>query len=423
MATNAHSGLMSLYQQIARLGTPHAHAAHLDVLAHTGFVFPAMLLAQERLPLFDRLLQVDLPEVMVVLQAQPDDVAWFSLVRADAQHLCSFIPGAYPQDVSRPENIVDMAVCTFRRPKFFSRLFVKAKQVYQQYLKLWQIHRQFEQDFDEDLAQFQIEPMQLDRPSQAKGAFICDHCPAQFDTFQKLCVHMSKKHLSRHVVQLYTASIVCRACLRIYNSRQSVINHLKYLRTGCLLKLVSTTKPLSEAELVLVLEEEAEDRRKTRCRMRQDRHRRPVDKAVGPLVPWRRHLASIRADLRSPPDLTPSQCASWAGHVFDQAMTCDVSKVLQALRCYEYHGQLLRFLFEHEHSLFTGPVSALNLESKMCMHEALHLWQDDALCPNNMCRSQVPSWPDFRTSLHRIRSPSTKALQAIAQWPPSATIM
>ena len=92
-------------------------------------------------------------------------------------------------------------------------------------------------------------------PRTAPGAFQCDMCDKVFADHHALCTHVYKCHQVLNIAHRYALSHRCRGCLKQYHSREEVIHHLKYYRTGCLVKLILTVPPATDVELNELLAE------------------------------------------------------------------------------------------------------------------------------------------------------------------------
>ena len=116
-------------------------------------------------------------------------------------------------------------------------------------------------------------------------AYLCDQCEARFSTFNRLRAHVFKKHRVSNVAQRFAITSRCRACLRQYEGRQQLLHHLKYFRTGCLLKLIASVLPLTDEQLEGIQQNQHDQLQIQRNAQRKNRRRSPVIRSQGPLLP------------------------------------------------------------------------------------------------------------------------------------------
>ena len=150
---------------------------------------------------------------------------------------------------------------------------------------------------------------------------------------QSHCTHALKKHGVLNLVHRYTASNVCRSCLRTYATREQTVHHLKYWRTGCLAKLIATVNPLTDTEVEAVLEEQRQLRRKAKTMLRPKHHKLPVCAGYGPLRPWpwtRSTNLVSSAEMTSSSDIASH--TQWLQEVFEAAKTGNSEATLAALQ-------------------------------------------------------------------------------------------
>ena len=77
----------------------------------------------------------------------------------------------------------------------------------------------------------------------------CATCKARFDSNQKLCLHMFKKHKVKNPVRRCLGhSTSCFVCLKQFWSRERVLNHLRYRSKSCFARTLELGFQISEDE-------------------------------------------------------------------------------------------------------------------------------------------------------------------------------
>ena len=109
--------LMQMYSTLAPNVKRGPHTYHLDVLADCGEPPPMMTLAQQRLNLFDRVVQTELIELLAVLQSQHDSNSWFAMILNDMQQLQDFCPAHPVFEISSQNSIELLARHSAHHPK------------------------------------------------------------------------------------------------------------------------------------------------------------------------------------------------------------------------------------------------------------------------------------------------------------------
>lgn len=162
---------------------------------------------------------------------------------------------------------------------------------------------------------------------------------------------MFKKHNLANAAQRYAIGNQCRGCLKTYH-RDQLIHHLKYFKTGCLVKLSVLVPELADEELEQIQQDLAVDRAKSRNQQRRGAHKWPVVQAAGPIRPWPwvRRIDVIHHDRRPLPALTIDQIQQWVELVMFELFTCDVGRILAALDQQPYHGTLRCFVHSVKHT-------------------------------------------------------------------------
>lgn len=375
-----HTGMMRLLSAVAPTARRGPGTRTLDVLADCNTIPPLMHLMQHRLSLFDRLMLTDtFDELFALLQQQPADSGWFAQVKSDLRRLVCLHPHA---DIAKVVDQGDYALASHSssHPKVLTKFFKQACSIYALYLGLWQDLRSFQRHFRQDVEALggRFAPGSL--PSHMPGLFVCQDCERTFDTFRAMCSHMFQQHRSVNLAQRYTASNHCRACLRMYNDRASVVHHLKYYRTGCLLKLLLSVAPLNDEELTAVLDDHSQQLRTARSKMRRTHHRFPVCSAQGPLRPWPWDLAWHQAthDKRPIDVEILAHLSPWVEQLSACLDELNHAKLLECLMQRPFHGALVQALstelFHHER---VPPID--QVEARAMFHEAVVLWQSSSL--------------------------------------------
>eukprot|EP00438_Fugacium_kawagutii_P011176 Skav227750 [mRNA] locus=scaffold3513:523629:524477:- [translate_table: standard] len=242
-------------------------------------------------------------------------------------------------------DMIDMqtvGMYVFEHPKALTKLGQQAHKRYKQYLKLWTDFRQFQVDLEQDATDTGVQWSQDVPPPASPGNFACHLCTATFRDYKSLCAHVFKQHGLANVAHRYATGNHCRACLKVYHDRERLVHHLKYYRTGCLLKLSVSVLPLTDEELEEIATEVQVTTRTAKRRQRASGHVWPVTQAAGPLRPWpwQLQLSRLRPDRRYfDPDVLLEH-PTWVSDVLTALPTEDSETILSILDRVPYHGTL-----------------------------------------------------------------------------------
>eukprot|EP00438_Fugacium_kawagutii_P007657 Skav232205 [mRNA] locus=scaffold2626:124620:126008:+ [translate_table: standard] len=306
------------------------------------------------------------------------------------------------------QDSAGLAQHSFENPRALTRFAKRATKVYLAYLKVWSGFRRFQIAYDQEAAALGISFTAESEPPIAPDIYACyqcHQCSATFDTYHKLCTHAFRQHQQPNMAQRYVANNVCRACLKVYQGRQQVIHHLKYMRTGCLVKLAMTTVPMSDADLAEILAEQQDLQKQAKKQMRKTVHKVPMCRAAGPLLPWpwQRSLARYLQDTRwqEPPD--DATWTSVVGQVLQATSEGDLDAAYQVLQSVAYHGTLAHELVQTMLQSQAHPVTPAQAHQQVLVQEAITLWQDNHLVPPSH-DDLGPSCPQVLASLQSLRA-------------------
>ena len=197
-----------------------------------------------------------------------------------------------------------------------------------------------------------------------------------------MCTHIFKKHGVLNVVQRYAIRNQCRACLKTYHEREQLIHHLKYRRTGCLVKLIATVAPMSSEDLQECLDQQHQLRKANRNKERIKQHKYPVSQASGPMRPWPWQRSAVLAhqDQREAPSEHTPAATPWIHELLEVVATQDVAGAYELLMQHVYDGRtastILQAFQQHK-----PQAASLALEQYLVLHDALLLWQDTHIVP------------------------------------------
>ena len=378
-ARSWHQQLCAIFAKLAPTQRKGPHTTNLDLIADCQMSHPSMIIAAQRMSLFDRLLQTDMLELWAILQNQDQRTGWFALVQQDIRLFLELQPNHPLSQLVEEDRIDLVAKYSFANPKALTKLCRKSQQLYHKTLELWKQFRTFQSDMRDICENFQVKWTLADVPRPESLPFQCDQCTAVFASFKGLCSHAYQVHKVVNLVQKYTASNTCRACLRKYHSRTEVVHHLKYATSTCLIKLIATVPALTDDDLAEALETEKAQRRKQKAQERNPAPRFPVCLTAGPQQPWpwqikRRCSLQETQDI---PDDTVSLESPWVQDVLTTAAESDVEAtllVLQQMPYTEAYDAILQQAFQT--CAYTSCADAL--DSHMTLQEATALWQDIA---------------------------------------------
>lgn len=248
------SQMMQLIQRITPWHKPGPGVSHLDMLANSEVESPLLMLAVRRLSLFDRVCHSEMTELFAVLQNQPSHNGWFSQIMSDLDHIQLLIPEGPIAEIIPHGDIFLLAQHASQHPKSFANFGKLALKRYIGYLKIWKVVRASQQAIHAILDQYHVHIQESQPHPTPLDGYQCDECHMLFSTFQALCSHTYQKHGQVNVAQRYATGNHCRGCMNYFDSRQQVLHHLKYYRTGCLTKLICTTPPVDDEELQYLLD-------------------------------------------------------------------------------------------------------------------------------------------------------------------------
>ena len=118
-------------------------------------------------------------------------------------------------------------------------------------------------------------------------AFQCSQCSSQFCTYQRLSVHMFRKHgikssLCKHVGE----STVCPVCLKQFHDRDRLLNHIRYRSRTCRGVIWARGPVITDAEHEDILQNSRQKYRDLHASGHR-RHfaRAPAFRVSGPIAP------------------------------------------------------------------------------------------------------------------------------------------
>ena len=127
-------------------------------------------------------------------------------------------------------------------------------------------------------------PLALEKPVHNQELVECPCCHIQMFAY-KLAGHMAKVHKHRNPVKPYVLGSICIFCLKDYQSRAKLVNHLCYHSLKCR-QAYMQREPLPPD---VFLEEEAATARHAKTLRRAGRSQlfapNPVVRICGPLIP------------------------------------------------------------------------------------------------------------------------------------------
>lgn len=193
--------------------------------------------------------------------------------------------------------------------------------------------RQFQTDFQTILEHHEVQVQENVAIPQPMEGFSCDRCQPVFTSFKALCSHTYQQHGEGNIAHKYADGNTCRACLKTYDSRVQLVHHLKYYRTGCLVKLICTVSPMTEEECQQAADVSRQQQPLTKHKVRRTRHKYPVIQSHGPrrLWPWMRAIKWSGAH-HSPPEMNDIDKLQWTQSVLTACETGDETQVLEHLQ-------------------------------------------------------------------------------------------
>ena len=363
------SKIMRLYARLVPHLRLEAHVMHLDLLTASAQTFPALVLAKQRAALFDRIVQTDMHELWALLQSQSPHNGWLALLAFDMQRLVEYAPATEVPLSPTTDHAFHWATLSLQQPGYFLKLTKRVQKLSQQYQGLWHDFRLFEHRMQQVQEIAGLSLIAQRAPDRLAGWYICDQCTACFDTFAALCAHKFKRHEQHNVAQFYAVGSTCRACLKCYHDRASLVMHLKYVRTGCLARLMLSYPRLTTEELDDVRAQEQQVRQQHRKRERILHHRRPVMRKPGPLIPW--PWERQRGGTRMPEAV--EEHSQWLEMTMQAAARQEPDILLSVLHQREYSPHIVQGLFEHLATRHKLP-HLDSVAAFLTLHEATNMW-------------------------------------------------
>eukprot|EP00438_Fugacium_kawagutii_P018159 Skav206359 [mRNA] locus=scaffold3448:259694:272924:- [translate_table: standard] len=337
-------------------------------------------------------------EVFAMLQAQDPNSGWLAQIHLDILQVGKLVPDIPLLTAANQQDSASVAQISYQNPKALTRLVKRASKVFIAYTKLWvgfrKFHTAFHQEAQTQGVRFSQE-QELPVPAESSVCFQCHVCHATFDTYHKLCTHAFSQRQIPSMAQRYVSNNVCRACLKMYKSRQQVIHHLKYMRTGCLVKLVLTKNPLTDAELADLHAEQSALTRKKKAQLRSTDHKVHVCRASGPLLPWpwQRCIQQYMQDCREIPQQSEEEWNQIVHQIGLNIAEGDLDAAFQSLHPVPYHGNLASDLMQKVTSQHGFAVTPEHGQQQLLLQELIHLWQDSltvlVLPPSKLSQSNV----------------------------------
>ena len=401
-----HSQVMRLYAAIAPSVVRAEGVSTLDLLADVKLASPRLVLACQRVRLFSRIMQGEMIDLFAVLQAQDVETSWLTLVCRDLVQMSRLLPLPELDEALVQEDAKTIANFCFTHPSFLQKVTKKVVQSFQQYLQLWKDFRHFQKAYDDEASAFGVTWHDTITPRSLVDSYGCDYSTASFPTFHGLCTHVWKQHNIVAVAQKYAIGNTCRACLKRYDGRPQLLHHLKYFRTGCLLKLISQCPPLSESELQEIQEAERANHHALTRAQRKDRHRCPVMRLPGPQRPWpwQRSVHFVRLDRRSIPVTITTEIQTWISEILQAVPQSDPLLLYELLQRFPCHGMFMHLITEQFVALYQPEDSLTSMDWYLKLQEALTLWQEAHLLPSKNPCCPIP-WQTCHISLMQVRVP------------------
>ena len=400
-----------LHPSLAR--GPGVHS--LDVVAGARQVHPMLIIATNRLRLFDRVTQSQMSPLLAILQAQDPEEGRLAMFTQDVLRVLQYVARPEVERLALDANHPQLAQYSFHNPRAFSKLANQCNTRYLKYLDIWVAVRQFAKDFDRETALHGITWQQTDPPTRPVGSFECQSCNAHFASYKALCTHVYKVHQVVNVAHRFAWGSRCRACLKQYHSNEQLIHHLKYYHTGCLIKLILSVQPMDDDQLQDNMQTHRAHRHEQRKQQRMQQHKQPAQRASGPIRPWPWETvqALMRQDTRDAPQIDPELVSEWSQEVLDTLEDTQVASTLQVMCQLPYHAVFARRLqkdLSALHAAMQIPPSPFHGEKQLVFQEALALWQDTNGVPPTRHAAAV-DLDSAQTTLRQVRIQQNATLE------------
>ena len=188
-----------------------------------------------------------------------------------------------------------------------------------------------------------------EEPPLAPLTHQCTLCHQHFASFHGLTSHLHKWHGIKNLARRYAISNTCRHCLMTYDNRENLVQHLKHLQTGCLISLIQTVVPLSQAEVQDLDQEYAQVRKELKRTMRNKRFRFPPQRSSGPRRPplWR---SVCTMDFPDGLSSDPAAVTAWVQASWNALSSLDTDllhETLQQQPCTSLHLRSLLAVVDH----------------------------------------------------------------------------
>lgn len=273
--------LHSLYKSLLPAHQRSQPLTSVQVVALTDQLPPPWVIRIRRLSLFDRLCCLAISELWGLLQAGHDNaLGWLGLILQDVSKMADLLPRDSELQALRGLAIWELARLCHDSPKFLTRFAKRCVRALRLQLLIMADHLTWLSRFERQMQAAGFTELASSRSGQreflAASPIPCPDCPRLFATWQAASSHAFRVHYKKHVARRYCFNTICAACHKQYGSREALLMHLKYTRTGCLLWCIRHVQPLSQAASLAFDTLESQARTKQLHQSRHKYFRKPV---------------------------------------------------------------------------------------------------------------------------------------------------
>lgn len=254
-------------------------------------------------------MQSEMTELLAILQHQDQQSGWLNQVYQDVRHLTQLVLDSVLARNAGLGDVQQLAQYSCEHPHALTKLCKQSIKVYSLYLDSWSQLRAFQQAFTTEATHYGIVFHDALLSPAGQCQFACHLCKTIFADYKSLCSHAFAQHGLANVAPSFAIGNTCRACLNVYHSRTQLVYHLKYYKTGYLLKLSVSVPPLDASELEEIRQTAREGNKQRQKQQRNKEHKWPVVQAHGPVRPWPwvRHRALVCHDGRPDPNIPAAE--------------------------------------------------------------------------------------------------------------------
>jgi hypothetical protein len=260
-----NNAIMNIYRYITgnQFNSEIPMISDADVLFNYNLTSPSVIVASSRLQLLGRISAKSVGSLLsIIMSLDFSYQGWPAALKNDFQWLCGL-------DVYTP-------YIKYSLPQWMDLIAINPKL------------------FIKNVRNYSLTPLAnifYNVVSPLKGPklnnnILCHYCDVYFPSNQQHALHMFKAHRIKNPIRLYISTNHCTVCLKMFHTRERVLNHLRYRSHICRSNLLLKDPVLSVEEADILDTEVAESNRKLQATGKR-RHTKcyPCYQISGPIIP------------------------------------------------------------------------------------------------------------------------------------------